>query len=87
MLGTTALGLGVAGVGRAVGTAAAAPVLAQTPVVRTSSEAAAVAIDAYVYFYPLVTMNVTRKQATNVAAGTWEPSPDEIVALGTLLDG
>ena len=33
-------------------------------------EAAAIGVDAYLYFYPLVTMDVTRKQLTNVEAGT-----------------
>jgi hypothetical protein len=36
---------------------------------QTDPEARAIAIDAYVYFYPIVTMDVTRKQATNIEAG------------------
>ncbi len=41
---------------------------AQTPAI--SAEAAhAIAVDAYVYFYPLVTMDVTRLQSTNVEPG------------------
>jgi hypothetical protein len=32
-------------------------------------EAHAIAVDAYVYFYPLVTMDVTRKQFTNIEPG------------------
>lgn len=32
-------------------------------------EARDVAVDAYIYFYPLVTMDVTRRQSTNVEAG------------------
>jgi hypothetical protein len=35
----------------------------------TEQEAQAVAADAYIYFYPLVTMDLTRKQLTNVAPG------------------
>ena len=33
------------------------------------AEARDIAADAYIYFYPLVTMDVTRRQATNVEAG------------------
>jgi hypothetical protein len=35
----------------------------------TEQEAQAIARDAYIYFYPLVTMDVTRKQLTNVEPG------------------
>jgi hypothetical protein len=35
----------------------------------SEQEAHAIGIDAYLYFYPLVTMDVTRKQAINVEAG------------------
>ncbi|HEX2842881.1 DUF1254 domain-containing protein [Hyphomicrobium sp.] len=38
----------------------------------TAEEARAIAADAYVYFYPIVTMDVTRKQLTNVEAGQSE---------------
>jgi hypothetical protein len=40
-----------------------------TPPPITEAEAQAIAVDAYVYFYPLVTMDVTRKQFTNIDAG------------------
>jgi hypothetical protein len=40
---------------------------AQAPI--TEQEAHAVAVDAYLYFYPLITMDVTRKQSTNIEAG------------------
>jgi hypothetical protein len=32
-------------------------------------EAKQIAVDAYVYFYPLVSMDITRKQSTNIEAG------------------
>ena len=35
----------------------------------TEDQARAIAVDAYVYFYPLVTMDVTRKQTTNMQSG------------------
>jgi hypothetical protein len=35
----------------------------------TEQEAQAIAVDAYVYFYPLVTMDVTRRQFTNIEPG------------------
>jgi hypothetical protein len=35
----------------------------------TEQEAHAIAVDAYVYLYPLVTMDVTRKQLTNTDKG------------------
>ena len=36
----------------------------------SDSELAAVAAEAYIFLYPLITMELTRLQATNVAAGT-----------------
>jgi len=41
---------------------------AQAPAV-SAEEAHAIGVDAYVYFYPLVTMDITRKQCTNVEPG------------------
>jgi hypothetical protein len=43
-----------------------------TPI--TPEEAHAIGVDAYVYFYPLVTMDITRQQLTNVEAGKSEIS-------------
>jgi len=40
---------------------------AATPI--TEQEAHAIGVDAYLYFYPLVTMDLTRKQLTNVEPG------------------
>jgi len=53
-----------------LGAAAAPAALAQgaaTPI--TEQEAHAIAVDAYVYFYSLMSMDITRKQFTNVEAG------------------
>jgi hypothetical protein len=45
------------------------PVAAQAQSAVTEQEAQAIARDSYIYFYPLVTMDVTRKQLTNVEPG------------------
>jgi hypothetical protein len=45
----------------------AAPAAAQSAI--TEQEAQAIAVDAYIYFYPLVIMDVTRKQSTNIEPG------------------
>lgn len=37
-----------------------------------SDEVHSIAVDAYIYFYPLITMDLTRKQLTNVEAGKSE---------------
>src|ERR1700734_488487 len=46
---------------------------AQTAI--TDQEAHSIAVDAYIYFYPLVTMDVTRKQLTNMAPGKGMGAP------------
>lgn len=43
------------------------PALAAEPI--TEQDAHAIGIDAYLYFYPLVTMDLTRKQVTNTEPG------------------
>src|SRR5208282_1204248 len=40
------------------------PALAAEPI--TEQDAHAIGVDAYLYFYPLVTMDLTRKQTTNI---------------------
>jgi hypothetical protein len=51
-----------------LGAAAAPAALAQSAPAITEQEARAIAVDAYVYFYPIMTMDITRKQFTNVEA-------------------
>ena len=63
----------VAAVGLATG--AALPARADTI---TEPEAHAIGVDAYVYFYPLITMDITRRQLTNASAGSrLRPRADE----------
>ena len=44
-----------------------APVRAQNDI--TAQQAHAIGVDAYLYFYPLITMDLTRKQSTNIEPG------------------
>src|SRR5580700_8083761 len=45
----------------------------------TEQEAHAIGVDAYIYFYSLVTMDVTRKQLTNVEPGKGIGSPMNVM--------
>ena len=42
---------------------------AQTQNAITEQEAHAIGVDAYLYFYPLISVDITRKQSTNIEAG------------------
>jgi hypothetical protein len=68
--GFAGLALGALGI-IALGTAA----FAQTPPKPSAEEAQAIAQEAYIYLYPLVTMDVTRKQLTNLPAGSGMGGP------------
>jgi hypothetical protein len=56
--------------GLLLGSTLTVPVMAQgaQPAI-TEQEAQVIATDAYLYFYPLVTMDITRRQMTNLPAG------------------
>jgi hypothetical protein len=49
------------------------PGVARTAEQMTQEAAEAIAVDAYVYLYPLVSMDITRKQITNVEAAGMKP--------------
>jgi hypothetical protein len=51
---------------------------AQSPI--TEQEAQSIATDAYIYFYPLVTMDLTRKQLTNVERAKGIAAPMNVFA-------
>src|SRR5882757_9005368 len=50
-------------------TSAALPMAAMAEEKLSSDDARAIAVEAYVYFYPLITMDITRKVSTNVEVG------------------
>lgn len=39
----------------------------------SEQEAHAIGVDAYLYFYPMVSFDLTRKQSTNIEAGKSRP--------------
>ena len=45
------------------------PLLAPTAQAITEDEAHAIGVNAYLYFYPLITMDITRRQLTNRSRG------------------
>jgi hypothetical protein len=55
------------------------PLAAQAQSAITEQEALSIAVDAYIYFYPLVTMDVTRKQLTNVEPGKGIGAPMNVM--------
>jgi hypothetical protein len=62
--GTIALALGLL-----VGPALAPAAMAQSAPAITEEVAHAIGVDAYLYFYPLISVDITRKQSTNIEAG------------------
>ena len=64
--GRLLLGLaGFSGLATILGAVLPVPAKAAQPI--SEEEAHAIGVDAYIYFYPLVTMDITRQQLTNGA--------------------
>jgi len=61
------IGWRVATLGAALAAAIALPANAETALTR--DEAHAIGVNAYLYFYPLLTMDITRQQSTNIEPG------------------
>ncbi len=54
------------------------PTQAQSAI--SEQDAQSIAVDAYIYLYPLVTMDVTRRQLTNVELGKGFGAPMNVFA-------
>ena len=52
-----------------VGSTLAPTAMAQSAPAITEEAARAIGVDAYLYFYPLISIDITRKQSTNIEAG------------------
>src|SRR5262249_13390870 len=52
-----------------IGSSLIAPMQASAQTAVTEQEAHAIGVEAYLYFYSLVTMDLTRRQSTNIEAG------------------
>ena len=61
----------------------AIPAYGQEPLKVSQEEAVAIATDAYIYGYPLVTMEITRRVITNVAMARGNYAPGQFAKMRT----